>query len=183
MSPYCHSIHIATHRLTITCKQNRKRIVQEVPLSESRPGFTPHTFPHRNEAICMCYSDIDEDDLDGLPSILTPAMARILYASTSIPSTICCALANCPAFGWAQHGASAKKTCWTFYGRAEVRPTKHKSCMQFRRRIQLLFCLRQAPCPLCNTHRYSRGTGNKSRCYSPRWRRRSRTYRLPSSIL
>lgn len=49
--------------------------MQEVPLSESRPGFTPHTFPHRNEAICMCYSDIDEDDLDGLPSILTPAMA------------------------------------------------------------------------------------------------------------
>lgn len=75
MSPYCYNIHIATHRLTITCKQNRKRIVQEVPLSESRPGFTPHTFPHRNEAICMYYSDIDEDDLDGLPSILTPAMA------------------------------------------------------------------------------------------------------------
>ena len=75
MSPYCHSIHIATHRLTIACKQNHKNIVQEMPLSESRPGFTPHTFPHRNEAICMYYSDINEDDLEGLPSILTPAMA------------------------------------------------------------------------------------------------------------
>ena len=75
MSPYYHNIHIAAHRLTITYKQNRKIIVQEVSLSESTPGFTSHTFPHRKEAICMYYSDIDEDDLDGLPSILTPAMA------------------------------------------------------------------------------------------------------------
>ena len=75
MSPYRHSIHIATHRLTIACKQNRKSIVQEMPLCESNPGFTPHDFPHRKEAICTYYSDIDEDDLDGLPSILTPAMA------------------------------------------------------------------------------------------------------------
>lgn len=74
VTPY-HNTHIFTYRLTIACKQNHKSIVQEVSLSESRPGFTPHTFPHRNEAICMYYSDIDEDDLDGLPSILTPAMA------------------------------------------------------------------------------------------------------------
>ena len=71
----CHNTHIFTHRLTIACKQNHKNIVQEVPLSESSPGFTPNDFPHRKEAICTYYSDIDEDDLDGLPSILTPAMA------------------------------------------------------------------------------------------------------------
>ena len=49
----CHNTHIFTHRLTIACKQNRKSIVQEVPLSESSPGFTPNDFPHRKEAICI----------------------------------------------------------------------------------------------------------------------------------
>src|SRR5699024_5172796 len=70
-----YKIHISPHRLTTGPEQNHKIIVKEVPLSESTRSFTPRDFPHRKEAIFMYYSDIDEDDLDGLPSILTPAMA------------------------------------------------------------------------------------------------------------
>ena len=75
MITYSYKIHISPHRLTTGPEQNHKIIVKEVPLSESTRSFTPRDFPHRKEAIFMYYSDIDEDDLDGLPSILTPAMA------------------------------------------------------------------------------------------------------------
>ena len=75
MITYSYKIHISPHRLTTGPEQNHKIIVKEVPLSESTCSFTPRDFPHRKEAIFMYYSDIDEDDLDGLPSILTPAMA------------------------------------------------------------------------------------------------------------
>ena len=75
MITYSYKIRILPHRLTTGPEQNHKIIVKEVPLSESTCSFTPRDFPHRKEAIFMYYSDIDEDDLDGLPSILTPAMA------------------------------------------------------------------------------------------------------------
>lgn len=75
MITYSYKIRILPHRLTTGPEQNHKIIVKEVPLSESTCSFTPRNFPHRKEAIFMYYSDIDEDDLDGLPSILTPAMA------------------------------------------------------------------------------------------------------------
>ena len=68
MITYSYKIHISPHRLTTGPEQNHKIIVKEVPLSESTCSFTPRDFPHRKEAIFMYYSDIDEDDLDGLPS-------------------------------------------------------------------------------------------------------------------
>lgn len=75
MITYSYKIRILPHCLTTGPEQNHKIIVKEVPLSESTCSFTPRDFPHRKEAIFMHYSDIDEDDLDGLSSILTPAMA------------------------------------------------------------------------------------------------------------
>ena len=171
MSPYCHSIHIATHRLTIACKQNRKNIVQEVPLSESNPGFTPHDFPHRNEAICMYYSDIDEDDLDGLPSILTPAMAAALWQTVRLSDGRSMAHPQKRPAGL----FTAGRKCDPLRKKLYAVSTPHTAFV--------LSCLRQALCLLCSTHRYNRGTGNKNRYYSPRWRRQSRKYRLPSGIL
>ena len=68
-------IRILPHRLTTGHEQNYKIIVKEVLPSDGAFSFTLRNLPHRKEAIFMYYSDIDEDDLDGLPSILTPAMA------------------------------------------------------------------------------------------------------------
>ena len=68
-------IRILPHCLTTGHEQNHKIIVKEVLPSDGTSNFTLRNLPHRKEAIFMYYTDIDEDDLDGLPSILTPAMA------------------------------------------------------------------------------------------------------------
>ena len=70
-----YKIHISPHRLTTGHEQNHKIIVKEVISSESPFCLIPFHFPHRKGASQMCYYDIEEDDLDGLPSIITPAMA------------------------------------------------------------------------------------------------------------
>lgn len=70
-----YKIRILPHRLTTGHEQNHKIIVKEVLPSDGTSNFTLRNLPHRKEAIFMYYTDIDEDDLDGLPSILTPAMA------------------------------------------------------------------------------------------------------------
>ena len=75
MITYSYKIHISLHRLTTGHEQNHKIIVKEVLPSDGAFSFTLRNLPHRKEAILMYYTDIDEDDLDGLPSILTPAMA------------------------------------------------------------------------------------------------------------
>lgn len=70
-----YKIRILPHRLTTVCEQNHKIIVNEVFPSNGTSNFTLRNLSYRKEAILMYYTDIDEDDLDGLPSILTPAMA------------------------------------------------------------------------------------------------------------
>ena len=75
MITYSYKIRILPHRLTSSHEQNHKIIVKEVISSESPFCLIPFHFPHRKGASQMCYYDIEEDDLDGLPSIITPAMA------------------------------------------------------------------------------------------------------------
>lgn len=70
-----YKIHISPHRLTTGHEQNHKIIVKEVLPSDGAFSFTLRNLPHRKEVFLMYYTDFDEDDLDGLPSILTPAMA------------------------------------------------------------------------------------------------------------
>ena len=70
-----YKIRILPHRLTTVCEQNHKIIVNEVFPSNGTSNFTLRNLSYRKEAILMYYYDINEDDLDGLPSIVTPAMA------------------------------------------------------------------------------------------------------------
>ena len=70
-----YKIRILPHRLTTVCEQNHKIIVNEVFPSNGTSNFTLRNLSYRKEAIFMYYSDINEDDMDVLPSIVTHAMA------------------------------------------------------------------------------------------------------------
>ena len=66
-------VYAVIFRKTILCGMITD--FKEVLPSDGTSNFTLRNLPHRKEAIFMYYTDIDEYDLDGLPSILTPAMA------------------------------------------------------------------------------------------------------------
>ena len=68
----------------------------------------------------MYYTDIDEDDLDGLPSILTPAMAADTLCVHV--NTIYNLLRSGKMTGFRMGAAwrICKKDCWNFCGREGV---------------------------------------------------------------